>query len=306
MRPRSGTLAATPRPLGATLRRGWQAMRLSTARDQFIAYKRDNHCLPNTLRSYHGDIKLFIDHVVHETGRDATIHFTEAMVRSFFAHKDAQVRDIKAKSLARYQTSLREFAKWGLRKRYWADDPFLDIATIRYEKALPRPLAPEELDGIMAVPLTGQEAALRALLYYTGLREFEACGLRLCDLTPPFDAASADVRFCVGHLDVLGKGKKRRVVPIPPSCWALIGSLMRERMAVEQDSKAPLFTKRDGAAWTTRMVRRRVKAWGLAAKVLGVTPHRFRHTYATDLLDDGEDIRVIQGLLGHASLMTTE
>src|SRR5262249_9742620 len=149
----------------------------------------------------------------------------------------------------------------------WSDDPFLDIATIKYTKALPRPLAPEELDGIMAVPLVGQEAALRALLYYTGVREFEACGLRLCDLTPPFDAASSDARFSVGHVQVLGKGAKERIVPIPPPCWALIGPLMRERVAVEQDPKAPLFTKRDGSAWTTRMVRRRVKAWGLAAKV---------------------------------------
>ena len=281
-------------------------MRLSTARDDFIAYKRDHNCMPATLRAYHSYLKLFIDHVIHETGKDASIHFTEAMVKSFFAHYDAQKRDVTRKTLACYMTAIREFAKWGLRKRYWAGDPVLDIEPIRYIKGKPRPFAPNDLERLMALPLKHQEVALRALLYYAGLREAEACGLRLCDLTPPIDATSEEQRYCVGYVHVLGKGDKERVIPIPPAAWEPVGALWRERQAVEQgDRKSPLLSKRDGSHWTTQMVRKRVHKWGRAAAVEPCVPHRFRHTFATDLFDADEDLPVVQKMLGHSSPATT-
>lgn len=275
-------------------------MRLSTARDQFIAYKRDQSCTPSTLRAYHGHLKLFIDHVVHETGRDATLHFTGAMIRSFFAHCDARKSDITRKTLACYQTTLREFTKWGLRKRYWSEDPLLDMPTIKYAKGLPRPFATDELERLMAVALTGTDEVLRAVLYYTGARDAEICGIRLCDLRPPVSASG------VARVSILGKGRKERVVSVPPVCWALMAGLMRQRAAIEKDPEAPLLSQRDGSPWSPRMIQRRVRQWGVTAEVHDCAPHRFRHTFATNLLDEGEDIRVIKDALGHASLATTE
>lgn len=274
-------------------------MRLTTAMDRFLIEKREQPCSIHTIRTYKGAIKLFIQHVIHETGNEATLHFTETMVRSFFAHKDAQARDVKRKTLSVYQTALREFARWGVRRRYWSDDPFADIRTIKYVKGLPRPFTAAELDRLMAVPLSGDEEVLRAVLYYGGVREFEACGLRIEDIEPPARAGE------VAKLTILGKKQKVRKVSIPPPCWSLVSAQSARRANQDPTPQAPLFAKRDGKPWTPRMVQRRVRAWGRAAEVHDCKPHRFRHTCATDMLEAGEDIRVIQQVLGHSSLDTT-
>jgi len=294
-------MAATQHPaFRVTLHRGWHAMRLRTALQEFIAYKRLADRAPTTLRAYASDLTIFIDHVVHATGKDAALHFTPAVVTDFLVHQDA--RDLSRQTLARRQTALREFARWGLRRRYWAEDPLLDVPVIRKPKTLPRPFARAERDALMALPLAGAEAALRAVLYYAGLRDEEVCQLRLHDLSGP--GLLPDGTRVAATVRVHGKGRRERVVPVHGDCWRLV-----EDAAARRTDRTPsgfLFEQHGGAPWTQRMIVRRVRAWGQAATVPACTPHRFRHTFATNLLEAGVDLRVIQELLGHESLATTE
>jgi site-specific recombinase XerD len=294
-------MAPTQHPaLRVTLRKGWHAMKLRTALQEFIAHKRLADRSPKTLRAYASDLTIFIEHVIHETGRDAVLHFTTPLIVSWFVHQDA--RDLSRQTLARRQTTLREFARWGQRRRYWPEDPMRDVPQIRKPLTLPRPFAPAERDALMALPLTGAERALRAVLYYAGLRDEEICRLRLRDLSGP--GRRAEGPPLVGAVRVEGKGRRQRVVPLHGDLWAILEDFVAQRP--ERTPSTPLFEQREGVPWTPRMIVRRVRFWGERAAVEACTPHRWRHTFATDLLDAGEDIRVIKELLGHASLATTE
>src|SRR3990167_159027 len=193
--------------------------------------------------------------------------------------------------------ALRAWGSWGRARPGARCAP-----VIPKPKALRRPLARAERDALMALPLAGAEAALRAVLYYAGLRDEEVCQLRLHDLSGP--GRPPDGARVAATVRVHGKGRRERVVPVHGDCWRLV-----EDAAARRTDRTPsgfLFEQHGGAPWTQRMIVRRVRALGQAATVPACTPHRFRHTFATNLLEAGVDLRVIQELLGHESLATTE
>jgi integrase len=167
------------------------------------------------------------------------------------------------------------------------------------------------------------ERALRALLNFAGLRDLEVCAIQLRHFTRPAVTGDGDRP---ATLHVYGKGRKERVMPLHPECWAAVEAYATTKP--DMSPEAYLFVKGPaGRPWTPPMIRERVHRWGdcgrrsvhdwldqdpatrgrcpACARVESCTPHRFRHRFATDLLEADVDLRTAQDLLGHESLATT-
>jgi integrase/recombinase XerD len=286
-------------------------MRLTTARDQFIADRRTGgpgwrQLGPASLRRYFFSVTAFIDwmRVTRSTpsrNGDSVLLFSADAAREFIGHRSAQ--DVAPHTLAVDCAVLREFARWGTRKRYWKAEDVDGMPTVTRPDLLPRPMSPEERDRVMALPLTGVEAVLRSLLYYSGARESELLALKLLDVAPPHTLP--DGTEALGILRLWGKGRRERIVPIHRALWVVLEPHIRAYRGRPLDWA--VLSRGEGRPWSARMVINRVRAWGEAAGVPGLTPHRFRHTFATDALEGSrDDLRAVQELMGHRQLSTTQ
>jgi integrase/recombinase XerD len=282
-------------------------MRLDTARIEFISDRQrgvdetaSRQRYPaNTLRSYNQHLSGFIGWLTYTLHRIPNVeHFTAERAQVFLAER-AEARS--ANTVHTESVALRQFAAWGTWKRYWRAETVARIPVYQRRKALPRAFTPEERDRIMALPLTGADRVLRALLYFAGLRETEAISVRLRDIRPPY--AMPDGSVLTGSIRVRGKGDKERSVDMHAALWVVIEDHLKQLGQRPMDSR--LITKPNGEAWTRDMVQARFRQWRAPANVPGATAHALRHTFASDLLESGADLRQVQDLLGHESLATT-
>jgi len=207
------------------------------------------------------------------------------------------------RTIARKIASIRAFYRTLVQHGVMAANPADLLPTPKRPDNLPRALKPSEvaalLDRIPATtPLELRDRALFEVAYGCGLRAEELVNL---------DVASID--FDGEQLRVEGKGGKTRFVPTgEPALRALVRYLERARSALaDDDSEGALFLSKSGRRLCTSDVRRRLKVWARHARTQGaVHPHALRHSYATHLLEGGADLRVIQELLGHATISTTQ
>jgi integrase/recombinase XerC len=275
---------------------------------------------PHTVRAYASDLRQFA--ALAGAKRPAALRPDD--VRRFLAERHGRAA---AASLGRKLAALRAFFRYLVREGVLEADPSAGIPAPRTPRRLPRPLAVDDCNVLMAPP--GQSAsaasaaraasgasegtswsapfaelrdrAIAELLYGAGLRVGELVALDV-----------RDVDLTRGEVRVQGKGGKERVVPLPTVARAALSAWLapRRRPGVLGE---PLFTAlraRRGEAprrLDARDVRRRLAQRALAAGLADrVHPHRLRHSYATHLLDMGADLRAIQELLGHSSLSTTQ
>jgi len=212
-------------------------------------------------------------------------------------------RGLSARSQARALAAVRGFLRFLARQGTLPDDPARTIRTRRPPNRLPRALAGPEIGTLLAQPSEGKARGLRdrallELLYACGLRVSEAVSLR-----------GSQLDLTAGFVTVLGKGGKERVVPLGrPARAALAAYLERERPRLLRGRPSPFVFLGPGGRPLTRqavwkLVRRRALAAGLGRRV---SPHVLRHTFATHLLTGGADLRVVQALLGHADIVTTQ
>ena len=284
---------------------------------QFLRLNRNASA--HTVRAYESDLSQFLEHVARTIGVDREQvrpgHVDRYVLRSFLSelHKSGQSRATAARKLAAARTFLRYLRREGLID----DDPGALVATPKREVRVPPHLSEEEmrrlLDGPLPdTPLGRRDRAILELFYASGLRLSELVGLNL-------DAVNVRSRM----VRVLGKGGKPRIVPFNVSTAAALGEyfekrelLVRrrpprgregDRLLRARDSGEPLFLNYRGGRLTVRsvdrLVRRSVATAGTRA---GVSAHALRHSFASHLLQRGADLRVIQELLGHARLSTTE
>lgn len=212
-------------------------------------------------------------------------------------------------SVARQVAAIRMLHRFLAEEGMRADDPTADIEGIRVPAGIPHPLSEDEVASLLAAPPTNDPVGLRdrallELLYATGARISEACGLSLGD----FDHQEQLVRL-------FGKGSKERIVPYGRYAAAALAEwlgpsgrphLVPARWARRGDSEAVFLNQRGArlsrqAAWA--MVKKYGERVGIGDKL---SPHVLRHSCATHLLDHGADLRVVQELLGHASISTTQ
>lgn len=269
-------------------------MRLTTAVRDFI---RDSRISLSgaTLDKYEAILDDFLASAKTH-GSDNVLSFTPDAVGEFF--RDPRRQRMAPATLRCARAALATFARWGLRKRLWSSDPMVDAPRIPRPHHLPRPFAPDQRRRLLALDLPLVERLLRTLLDETGVRVSELCALRVGDV------ALGESDESPGWLRVTGKGRKTRMVPLLPTARAVLFEWIATKTNLEPGS--PLLRQADGSPWTPAMIERRCRAWGKPAGVERCHPHRFRHTLATRLLERCGDLRVVQEILGHASVATTE
>jgi site-specific recombinase XerC len=268
-------------------------MKLSTAVQQFLLDARVS-LTRSTLVAYESDLNLLVALATFHRA-DTVLDFDEALVRLYL--RELSKKGLGMATLFRRRVTLNQFAKWGVRRRYWIANPVDESPKIKRPKRLPLPYMPDEHERLMALHLTGVDAVIRGLLAYAGLRVTEVCDLQLGNIR-----LSDGIR--AGALRVRGKGDKERVVPVVPE----LDDLVRDWMLSAGDilnRKAPLIQQRSGMRWSRRMIEKRTAAWGKAANVSDCIPHRFHHSSATMMLERGANIREVQDALGHEDIATT-
>jgi site-specific recombinase XerD len=260
---------------------------------------------PFTVRNYRTDIGVFLDFLAERDikwDRAGRSHG-----RAFLAAQSEA--GIAASSLKRRATTIGGFYRWLDHEGELPDaEPGDSILMLRYPKAprlLPHFLEQDQVTRVVEAPSKGLEEtpqslrdrALLELLYGAGLRVSEAAGIDQRDL----DLTNMQV-------SVIGKGDRPRVSIFgEPARDALRAYIERGRAALAHGAQPALFLNRSGGRLSVRSIQEVVRRAGMAAGVLQRThPHLLRHSFATHMLEDGADLRVVQHLLGHSSVDTTQ
>ena len=261
----------------------------------------------NTLDAYRRDLDRYVGFLRHRDVVDLGA-VDEATVRSFVASLSAsthgpEAAPYRASSVARTLSAVRSFHRFLVREGVTDHDPAARVAPPRLPRSLPRPLPVDDVRRLLEAPDEGTPAGLRdrailELLYGSGLRISELTGMDVDDL---------DLEE--GSLRVLGKGGKEREVPLGSFGRDAVGAyLTRGRPALATAaSRGALFLNARGGRLSrqscARLLGRYVRLAGIDRRV---TLHTLRHSFATHLLEGGADVRVVQELLGHASVATTQ
>lgn len=262
--------------------------------------ERDN-ASPYTVKNYRTDIGQFLDYGA-EHGVTTLGGLTRDLVRDYLA--ELTEAEYARASIARRVFELRAFGDYLLRNNAWEQNLFRRVYAPRLPRRLPRYLTVEEVRRLLAVPDVTlpqgmRDRAILETLYAAGLRVAELVGLDLRDLD-----------LTAGEMRVIGKGDKERVALLGrPAIAALRAYIDVGRPAQLADHPATnaVFLNRFGQRLSVRSVDEVVRQAGAAAGIdQTVTPHLLRHTFATHMLDGGADLRVVQELLGHENLATTQ
>lgn len=211
---------------------------------------------------------------------------------------------LSARSQARLISGLKSFFSYLIFEDYRSDDPTALIETPKLGRKLPNVLSTKEIDLLISsIDLSTVEGERNRCM----LETLYSCGLRVSELIA---LKISELYFKEGFIRVLGKGSKQRFVPIAPSAVKYITiylSEIRPHIAIKKGHEDILFLNRRGAQLSRAMVFTIIKT---AAKKSGlkksISPHTFRHSFATHLLQNGADLRAIQQMLGHESITTTE
>ncbi len=223
-------------------------------------------------------------------------------LQQFLAERGLR-QGIAARSIARQLSALKRYYRWLNRQGRRSDDPTLAIEPPRLPRPLPRSLSEADVEALLAAPdpstpLGLRDRAMLELLYACGLRVSELVGL-------PLQAVSLDM----GVVRVLGKGAKERLVPMGEVAAEWLERYLQEARPALLGGHASdaLFVTRRGDAMTRQMFWHLIKAHARRAGINAhLSPHTLRHAFATHLLNHGADLRVVQMLLGHADISTTQ
>lgn len=252
----------------------------------FIDYlqKERNYSI-NTALAYQRDL----DHLLKffkQQNITSNITITEA--RQYLRHLEEKT--FSRRSIARKISACKAF--WRYLSRFSGEspgaqtNPWALLSTPKLEKKLPSFMSKTEVNGLLDSINLPREQAIFELLYAAGLRVSEVVGLNL-----------TDIDWSINELRVLGKGSKERIVLMGGSAHKAVQTYIQAHRG-NPKTKA-LFVNKRGTRLTVRTIQRNLK-------VLGIHPHAFRHTFATHLLNGGADLRIVQELLGHSSLSTTQ
>ncbi len=255
----------------------------------------------NTIENYSFDIEKLIAFLVSNNIEVTPITITEEIVQQFIYELSTKVN---ARSQSRIISGLKSFFNYLIFEDYRADTPMELIEVPKTGRKLPDTLSTDEIDQLIAAidlskPEGERNRAMLEMLYSCGLRVSELVNLKLSDLF-----------FEEGFIKVTGKGNKQRFVPIGESTEKFIllyKELIRSSLQIQKGYEDTLFLNRRGKQLTRAMVFTIIK--DLAVKIglnKTISPHTFRHSFATHLLENGADLRSIQLMLGHESITTTE
>lgn len=254
----------------------------------------------NTLASYRRDLTQFEDWLRKQSG-DSLVTASSSSLQAYLGARLEQ--GVSPRSSARFLSCARSFYRYLLREGRAEHDPTLDVDSPRLGRPLPKALSELEVDRLLQAPDPGQALELRdrtmlELLYACGLRVSELTGLQLAQLS-----------LNQGVVRVFGKGSKERLVPVGEEALRWLQRYMAGARA-ELLNGLPsdvLFPSRRGTQMTRQTFWYRIKIYAHRAGIRKhLSPHTLRHAFATHLLNHGADLRVVQMLLGHSDLSTTQ
>jgi integrase/recombinase XerD len=255
----------------------------------------------NTLESYRRDVAQFAAWLEEASGKP----LAEAEAADIQRHLAWQVEGKRAKprTTSRLVSALKRFFQFAVREGLRADDPAAGLESPKLPRSLPKTLSEEEVESLLAAPpvdtLQGlRDRAMLETLYASGLRVSELVGLK-----------TIQVGMDTGVVRVLGKGAKERLTPLGEEAMTWIERYQREArpLILAGRKSEALFVTARGSAMSRQafwgLVKRHARAAGIAKPI---SPHTLRHAFATHLINHGADLRVVQMLLGHADISTTQ
>jgi integrase/recombinase XerD len=254
----------------------------------------------NTLAAYQSDLAKLAEWLNRQRGATLLAARREDLLEYLAARARAGT---KARSSARLLSCLRQFYQHALREGWVRVDPSARIDAPRLGRPLPKSLTEQEVEALLEAPKTDDPEGLRdramlELLYATGLRVSELVGLRF-----------AQLGLNQGLVRVMGKGGKERLVPLGDAAMEWLSRFIRTARyeLLGERLSDDVFPTRRGAAMTRQAFWYRIKKHAAVAGIhKHLSPHTLRHAFATHLLNHGADLRVVQMLLGHSDLSTTQ
>lgn len=254
----------------------------------------------STLDSYRSDLGRLAVWLA-EQGNESLLDIRETTLTAFIAHLS---RNTRATSQSRYLSTLRRFYRWQLGRGRIFVDPTLKLLNPARPSRLPKVMSEKQVDGLLAAPdldtpLGLRDRAMLETIYATGLRVSELVNLKIHEIS-----------FNDNVLRAIGKGSKERLVPLGELAIDWIGRYLNEArpdILKGQHSEA-LFVTARGGPMTRQAFWQLIKRYALQAAIdpAKLSPHVLRHAFATHLLNHGADLRVVQLLLGHADISTTQ
>ena len=263
---------------------------------QYLVYEKG--LSPKSVEAYLHDVQLLADFLGKDKIADATFEELQKFLKHLYES------DFNARSQARIVSGMRAFFRYLIYANVREDDPTELLDAPKIGMHLPDVLTVEEIQNIMDVidlstPEGHRNRAMVEVMYGCGLRVSELVTLRLSNLF-----------FEDGFIKVVGKGNKERLIPIGKTAINAVNQYVegkRKLLKIKKGEEDYVFLNRRGAHLTREMVFMLVKKWVAAAGIdKTVSPHTFRHSFATHLIEGGADLRAVQEMLGHESITTTE
>lgn len=270
--------------------------------EQYISYiKIERGLANNTIESYQRDLKKLIKYIKKRKEQPQPESVTASVIKEYIYFTS---KSIHPRSQARLISSLRGFFDYLIFEEYRKDNPTDFVESPNISRKLPDTISKEEVDALLGAidlshPQGERNKIILETIYSCGLRVSEAINLQISNLF-----------FKEGYIRVLGKGNKHRIVPIHKTTIQQLEFYIREirsKINTRPEDSDIVFLNRRGKRLTRQMIFIIVK--NLATKInlkKKIGPHTLRHSFATYLLKNGADLRVIQELLGHESITTTE
>ena len=255
----------------------------------------------NSISSYSNDVKKLIHYLEENKMNDSPVSINEGVIQQFIYHS---AKSVNPRTQARQISGLRNFFDYLIFEDYRKNNPTDLLESPKIGRKLPDTLSEKDIDHIISqIDLSKPEGERNRAM----LETLYSCGLRVSELT---NLKISDLFFEEGFIRVIGKGNKQRFVPINLYTINFINiykNQIRSTIKTQKGFEDTLFLNRRGKQLTRNMVFMILK--GLVQKAgipKKVSPHTFRHSFATHLLENGADLRAIQQMLGHESITTTE
>ncbi len=269
--------------------------------DEYLLYvTAERHLAANTVAAYRRDLIKFCG-FLSAAGRKSIHDVTTSDIGDFLLFGMEQ--GLMATTRGRILASVRGFFRYLIQKNYVDADPSETIASPKLPKRLPQVVTSQQIEDLLSAPPTTHPRGLRdgamiEMLYATGLRVSELVGIQL-----------DEINRSVGVVRVTGKGNKQRIVPLGQVALTKLSVYLEQARAsfVKSPNQQAVFLTSRGRPMTRqgfwKLLRKYSVASGIHSKL---TPHTLRHSFATHLLENGADLRIVQAMLGHSDVSTTQ
>jgi integrase/recombinase XerD len=257
----------------------------------------------NTLSAYRSDLTKFALFLAQQNELDQSlqlIDFNQDVLNQYLAKRYDS--GLSGRSTSRFLSSLRSLCQYMLRQKIRSDDPVSLLQNPKLPQLLPKTLTESQVIELLNAPKTDDPIQLRdkamlEVLYATGLRVTELVSLRLDQLS-----------LQQGVVRVIGKGNKERLVPLGEDAVDWVSTFLKQgRSALLKSESDVIFPSKRGVLMTRQTFWHRIKLYSQIANIQSdLSPHTLRHAFATHLLNNGADLRVVQMLLGHSDLSSTQ